>query len=134
MVDEAEKSSVTEEPTNSNPRAAADDGKETEEGEIVGDDREVKPTAGVVAEAHPLEHSWTFWFDNPSAKSKQATWGSSIRPIHTFSTGEEFWRYIIRVCMYIHIFMYVYLYFVTVRMISSIHLFYLNFRSDFLGN
>ncbi|GFY88675.1 eukaryotic translation initiation factor 4E [Actinidia rufa] len=91
MVDEAEKSSVTDEPTNSNPRAAADDGEETEEGEIVGDDREAKPTACVVAEAHPLEHSWTFWFDNPSAKSKQATWGSSIRPIHTFSTGEEFW-------------------------------------------
>ncbi|KAI3969378.1 hypothetical protein MKX01_019939 [Papaver californicum] len=36
-------------------------------------------------------HSWTFWFDNPSAKSKQATWGSSIRPIHTFSTVEDFW-------------------------------------------
>nr|GEX96599.1 eukaryotic translation initiation factor 4E-1-like [Tanacetum cinerariifolium] len=41
---------------------------------------------------HPLEHSWTFWFDNPSAKSKQVAWGSSIRPIYTFSSIEEFWR------------------------------------------
>ncbi|KAL0407463.1 UNVERIFIED_CONTAM: Eukaryotic translation initiation factor 4E-1 [Sesamum latifolium] len=40
---------------------------------------------------HPLEHAWTFWFDNPSAKSKQAAWGSSIRPIYTFSTVEDFW-------------------------------------------
>ncbi|KAF9620871.1 hypothetical protein IFM89_015112 [Coptis chinensis] len=42
---------------------------------------------------HPLEHAWTFWFDNPSAKSRQATWGSSIRPIYTFSTAELFWWY-----------------------------------------
>ncbi|KAM7271282.1 hypothetical protein ACFE04_030496 [Oxalis oulophora] len=40
---------------------------------------------------HPLEHSWTFWFDNPQAKSKQATWGSSMRSIFTFATVEEFW-------------------------------------------
>ncbi|KAI0492526.1 hypothetical protein KFK09_026799 [Dendrobium nobile] len=40
---------------------------------------------------HELEHSWTFWFDNPSGKSKQETWGSSIRPIYTFSTVEDFW-------------------------------------------
>ncbi|KAK8917059.1 hypothetical protein KSP39_PZI022338 [Platanthera zijinensis] len=40
---------------------------------------------------HLLEHSWTFWFDNPSAKSKQAAWGSSIRPVYTFSNVEDFW-------------------------------------------
>ncbi|ONK58411.1 uncharacterized protein A4U43_C09F12170 [Asparagus officinalis] len=40
---------------------------------------------------HPLENSWTFWFDNPSAKSKQAAWGSSIRPVYTFHTVEDFW-------------------------------------------
>ncbi|KAK8497431.1 hypothetical protein V6N12_016957 [Hibiscus sabdariffa] len=46
---------------------------------------------GVVDQPHPLEHSWTFWFDNLQAKSKQATWGSSTRPIYTFSTIEQFW-------------------------------------------
>lgn len=40
---------------------------------------------------HHLENSWTFWFDNPSAKSKQVAWGSSIRPVHTFNTVEDFW-------------------------------------------
>lgn len=40
---------------------------------------------------HPLEHSWTFWFDNPNAKSKQTSWGSSLRLVYTFSTVEDFW-------------------------------------------
>lgn len=44
---------------------------------------------------HPLENSWTFWFDNPSAKSRQAAWGSSIRPVYTFSSVEDFWRYLL---------------------------------------
>ncbi|KAF8045171.1 hypothetical protein N665_5502s0002 [Sinapis alba] len=60
-----------------------------EEGEIVGDgDESSKPA---VPESHPLEHSWTFWFDNPTVKSKQTTWGSSLRSMFTFSTAEEFW-------------------------------------------
>jgi len=52
------------------------------------------PGEGVTAgRPHPLGHSWTFWFDSPAAKSSQAAWGSSIRPIYTFATVEEFWRY-----------------------------------------
>ncbi|GMP72014.1 hypothetical protein CsSME_00030209 [Camellia sinensis var. sinensis] len=100
MVEEVEKSSsVTEEPImTNNPQADDDDdGEAPEEGEIVSDDdtsSSAKPTAPLAVESHPLEHSWTFWFDNPSAKSKQAAWGSSIRPIYTFSTVEGFWRYI----------------------------------------
>lgn len=43
------------------------------------------------APRHRLEHSWTFWYDNYSAKSKQKTWGSSLRPVYTFSTVEDFW-------------------------------------------
>lgn len=39
---------------------------------------------------HSLEHAWTLWSDNLSAKQKQATWGSSIRPIYTFSSVEDF--------------------------------------------
>ena len=40
---------------------------------------------------HPLEHFWTFWFNNPSTnKSRQVAWGNSMRPIYTFSTIEEF--------------------------------------------
>ena len=91
-VEEAEKPMMT--------AAEQDEGKklmeeETEEGEIVeegeGDEPKEKPSRAL-APTHPLEHSWTFWFDNPSAKSKQAAWGSSMRPVYTFSTVEEFWR------------------------------------------
>ncbi|KAF8077115.1 hypothetical protein N665_1061s0017 [Sinapis alba] len=60
-----------------------------EEGEIVGDGDESSKSA--VPESHPLEQSWTFWFDNPSVKSKQTTWGSSLKSMFTFSTAEEFW-------------------------------------------
>ncbi|KAL6991338.1 Eukaryotic translation initiation factor 4E type 2 [Sarracenia purpurea var. burkii] len=95
MAEEESKSSGAEEPTSNNPRSPVDDGEEPEEGEIVGDNEKLSSaktmTTAVVAETHPLEHSWTFWFDNPSAKSKQAAWGSSIRPIYTFSTVEQFW-------------------------------------------
>ncbi|KAI5670736.1 hypothetical protein M9H77_11100 [Catharanthus roseus] len=66
-----------------------------EEGEILEESDEItssmeNPSKSLTTK-HPLEHSWTFWFDNPSAKSKQAAWGTSIRPIYTFSTVEEFW-------------------------------------------
>ncbi|KAL5720375.1 translation initiation factor eIF4E [Ranunculus cassubicifolius] len=59
-----------------------------EEGEINDSSESLK---SLIHQPHPLEHSWTFWFDNPSAKQKQAAWGSSIRSIHTFGTVEEFW-------------------------------------------
>ncbi|XP_026662176.1 eukaryotic translation initiation factor 4E-1-like [Phoenix dactylifera] len=64
--------------------------EEAEEGEIVENPNLSETEEGPrrLRQSHPLEHSWTFWFDNPSAKSKQAAWGSSIRPVHTFSTVE----------------------------------------------
>ncbi|XP_008775281.1 eukaryotic translation initiation factor 4E-1-like [Phoenix dactylifera] len=65
--------------------------EEQEEGEIARDGSAEPPVSCRDARPHPLEHSWTFWFDNPSAKSKQAAWGSSIRPVHTFATVEDFW-------------------------------------------
>lgn len=40
---------------------------------------------------HYLQHSWTFWFDNPNGKQKQATWGSSLRQVYTFNCVEDFW-------------------------------------------
>lgn len=104
MVEEdAQKSSTFEDQTNmntdttTNPNTMArgeDEDEEAEEGEIVGEDdsESSKLSKGLVHQHHPLEHSWTFWFDNPSAKSKQTAWGSSIRQIFTFTTVEQFWR------------------------------------------
>mmetsp|Transcript_24240 Transcript_24240/g.76270 ORF Transcript_24240/g.76270 Transcript_24240/m.76270 type:complete len:182 (+) Transcript_24240:80-625(+) len=40
---------------------------------------------------HPLEHAWTLWFDNPNGRSKQSTWGQTLRTVYTFSTVEDFW-------------------------------------------
>lgn len=82
MVEEITKS---EQKTNAGKhKGIRSDGEEEEQQPKEAGDTSVK--------RHPLEHSWTFWFDNPSAKSKQVAWGSSIRPIYTFSTVEEFWR------------------------------------------
>ncbi|KAG2315491.1 hypothetical protein Bca52824_018613 [Brassica carinata] len=64
-----------------------EEGDDAEEREIVDESGK-----SAVPESHPLEHLWTFWFDNPSLKSKQTTWGGSLRSVFTFSTVEEFWR------------------------------------------
>ncbi|CAN7093777.1 unnamed protein product [Brassica rapa subsp. narinosa] len=45
----------------------------------------------VIQHSHSFQSSWTFWFDNPSSKSYQTTWGSSLRTLYTFTTIEEFW-------------------------------------------
>ncbi|KDP21178.1 hypothetical protein JCGZ_21649 [Jatropha curcas] len=97
VVEEAQKSSTTTtgETPIPNPIPKAEDdvnNDEPEEGEIVGDeDSSVEKSTAVTYQPHPLEHQWTFWFDNPSSKSKQATWGSSMRSVYTFATVEEFW-------------------------------------------
>lgn len=79
-------------------RSDGEEDEQLEEGEIVGGDADTLSSSsssrpGTAIAQHPLEHSWTFWFDTPSAKSKQVAWGSSMRPIYTFSSVEEFWRY-----------------------------------------
>ncbi|KAK2993895.1 hypothetical protein RJ640_012769 [Escallonia rubra] len=79
---------------NDKPRARTDGvEEELEEGEIIGggDDETSSSAKPARAVSHPLEYSWTFWFDSPAAKSRQTAWGSSMRPIYTFSTVEEFW-------------------------------------------
>uniref|UniRef100_A0A2N9I637 Eukaryotic translation initiation factor 4E-1 n=1 Tax=Fagus sylvatica TaxID=28930 RepID=A0A2N9I637_FAGSY len=99
MVEELVKPATLEEQSNisvaSNPipnlRIGEEDEEELEEGEIVGGEEYSKGSSTTTAVTHPLENSWTFWFDNPSAKSKQAAWGSSMRPIYTYSSVEEFW-------------------------------------------
>ncbi|CAI9773254.1 unnamed protein product [Fraxinus pennsylvanica] len=106
MVEETEKSSTNpskgeaEKSSSStltvmNVNNGGGDESEAEEGEIVGggsdNDAAAKDIAVPPVVKHPLEHSWTFWFDNPSAKHKQAAWGSSMRPVYTFSTVEDFW-------------------------------------------
>ncbi|RXH86362.1 hypothetical protein DVH24_017415 [Malus domestica] len=97
VVEDAPKTSASEDQAkteaNAKPREEDD---EPEEGEIVGDQDSAssKPSKGIAPQSHALEHSWTFSLKSPAAKSvksKQEHWGSSIRPIYTFTTVEEFW-------------------------------------------
>ncbi|KAK1382103.1 mRNA cap-binding protein [Heracleum sosnowskyi] len=95
MVEEMEKSELEQTKQNDDVKSRArndeSDRDDLEEGEIVGNDDVSSSTKALEAVMNPLEHSWTFWFDNPSAKSRQAAWGSSMRPIYTFSHVEVFW-------------------------------------------
>lgn len=70
---------------------AAAKGPEREEGEVTPS-KEAEGATGPPAK-HPLEHRWTLWFDNPQTRGKGGGWGSSLRPIYTFSTVEDFWWY-----------------------------------------
>lgn len=94
VVEDSQKSTITDD---QNPSRVDNDDDDLEDGEILEDADDAasaasKPPSALLRNPHPLENSWTFWFDSPSAKSKQAAWGSSIRPIYTFATVEEFWR------------------------------------------
>ena len=58
----------------------------------IKNDEEKKNTVTVdFTKKHPLEHSWTLWFDNPNGKQKQSTWGETLRSVYTFNTIEDFW-------------------------------------------
>lgn len=63
--------------------------EELEEGEIV-DEAGVEQ---VERSLHPLESTWKFWSDSGASKSKSVVWGSTMFPIHSFSTVEDFWGY-----------------------------------------
>ncbi|KAG0198727.1 eukaryotic translation initiation factor 4E [Mortierella sp. GBA30] len=40
---------------------------------------------------HPLNNSWTLWFDNPGKKSNANNWELSLKELITFDTVEDFW-------------------------------------------
>jgi len=44
------------------------------------------------AQIHPLQNSWTLWFDNPRKRTSVDTWGSHIKKVMQIGTVEEFWR------------------------------------------
>lgn len=51
--------------------------------------------ATTVDDKHPLEHTWTMWFDNPLAKHVAGIpYGHTLRRIHTFNTVEDFWWWV----------------------------------------
>ncbi|WOL02465.1 eukaryotic translation initiation factor 4E-1 [Canna indica] len=93
MADESRMIAATVRPSEEDKarERVGDPMEEVEEGEIE-EEEEDSAARRIAVQTYPLENRWTFWFDNPSGKSKQANWGSSIRLIYTFSTAEDFWR------------------------------------------
>ncbi|KAK4253984.1 hypothetical protein QN277_009422 [Acacia crassicarpa] len=79
LVEETPNSTITDDQIstsgiNPNPKVHDSDDDELEEGEIIGEDDSttLKASSATMRQPHPLENSWTFCYDNPSAKSKQA--------------------------------------------------------------
>ena len=98
MVEEAammeESAAIAKRPSSArseNNRDELEEG-EVEPADLSSSELEAAAPPALMQSTHPLGHSRTFWFDNPSAKSKQAAWGSSILPVHTFATVDDFWR------------------------------------------
>ncbi|CAO3618348.1 unnamed protein product [Cunninghamella echinulata] len=40
---------------------------------------------------HPLQNSWTIWFDNPLLNTNSQSWAENLKEIVTVNTVEEFW-------------------------------------------
>ncbi|CEG69952.1 hypothetical protein RMATCC62417_05936 [Rhizopus microsporus] len=40
---------------------------------------------------HPLQNTWTLWFDNPGKKTSAQSWADNLKEIINFDTVEDFW-------------------------------------------
>jgi translation initiation factor 4E len=40
---------------------------------------------------HPLQNTWTLWFDNPGKKANAASWSQNLKEIVNVDTVEDFW-------------------------------------------
>ncbi|KAI8091421.1 translation initiation factor eIF 4e-like domain-containing protein [Gilbertella persicaria] len=40
---------------------------------------------------HPLQNTWTLWFDNPGKKANAQSWADNLKEIINIDTVEDFW-------------------------------------------
>ncbi|KAI9014442.1 translation initiation factor eIF 4e-like domain-containing protein [Phycomyces nitens] len=40
---------------------------------------------------HPLQNTWTLWFDNPGKKANINSWAQNLKEVVSISTVEDFW-------------------------------------------
>ncbi|CAO3649155.1 unnamed protein product [Mucor hiemalis] len=40
---------------------------------------------------HPLQNTWTLWFDNPGKKANATSWADNLKEIISVDTVEDFW-------------------------------------------
>ena len=61
---------------------------------------EVKEKPSGSAVSHPLEFDWTYWFDRGQgprrARDVERSYESNLKEVGTFSTIEDFWRFIMK--------------------------------------
>lgn len=56
------------------------------------EDAGVVPLPEEMAAKHPLQSTWTMWYNPASKQSSSKAWTSNVRPIWSYSTVEDFWR------------------------------------------
>eukprot|EP00696_Hemimastix_kukwesjijk_P019094 gnl/Hemi2/8251_TR2845_c0_g6_i1.p1 gnl/Hemi2/8251_TR2845_c0_g6~~gnl/Hemi2/8251_TR2845_c0_g6_i1.p1 ORF type:complete len:240 (-),score=66.57 gnl/Hemi2/8251_TR2845_c0_g6_i1:224-943(-) len=44
------------------------------------------------SETHPLQNSWSLFYDNPGKRVSQSSWADSLRVLSTCTVVEDFWR------------------------------------------
>eukprot|EP00271_Cylindrocystis_brebissonii_P011635 TRINITY_DN29519_c0_g1_i1.p1 TRINITY_DN29519_c0_g1~~TRINITY_DN29519_c0_g1_i1.p1 ORF type:complete len:224 (+),score=43.91 TRINITY_DN29519_c0_g1_i1:153-824(+) len=96
MADAEKPTSSADAPREDAPPTASGKEGDKEEGEITPQKDASLALEESPITKHPLENSWTLWFDNPSGRQK-SQWGDTLRKVYTFSTVEDFW------CLYNHI-------------------------------
>ncbi|KAI8335955.1 translation initiation factor eIF 4e-like domain-containing protein [Chlamydoabsidia padenii] len=40
---------------------------------------------------HPLQNTWTLWFDNPKKKANNASWSQNLKAVTSIDAVEDFW-------------------------------------------
>jgi translation initiation factor 4E len=40
---------------------------------------------------HPLQNTWTLWFDNPGKKANSQSWSQNLKEIVSMDAVEDFW-------------------------------------------
>jgi translation initiation factor 4E len=40
---------------------------------------------------HPLQNTWTLWFDNPGKKANTQSWSQNLKEVVNVDTVEDFW-------------------------------------------
>mmetsp|Transcript_16734 Transcript_16734/g.47199 ORF Transcript_16734/g.47199 Transcript_16734/m.47199 type:complete len:256 (+) Transcript_16734:311-1078(+) len=97
-VGEKKEEGLTEEKTNgvAEPGKGGDSGSGSSEGGDACNGKAATTTPVGDPEApisvkHPLQNSWTMWYDNPGRKTSKAMWSQNLKKVLTFQYVEDFW-------------------------------------------
>ncbi|KAG1148557.1 hypothetical protein G6F37_010467 [Rhizopus arrhizus] len=52
---------------------------------------------------HPLQNTWTLWFDNPGKKTSAQSWADNLKEVISIENVEDFWSTFNNVCKINHL-------------------------------